>query len=164
MRNKRQVWVSLHSRGALSLGANRTQLGYAAFHWGILISPKVSTGADCHAYDVTDSIILDSNSRTNLNSQNDWRFRHNPNDDLERNAGILGMVMIGKVPNDVSYDEIETHLASLPLPDKDAQPAQNCVTWTMAAIGKLQGIGISKILMVPYLQKLFVDLYQAGAR
>ncbi|KAI9036452.1 serine threonine protein kinase [Aspergillus affinis] len=145
MRNKRQVWVSLHSRGALSLGSNRTQLGHAAFHWGILVSLKVSSGADCHAYDVTDNLLIDPNSRTNLNPHNGWRFRHNPNEDPERNPRILGMVMIGKVPNDVPYDDIEARLASLPLPDKDVQPVQNRVTWTMAAIGKLQEIGVAEM-------------------
>ncbi|OQE84073.1 hypothetical protein PENNAL_c0029G07002 [Penicillium nalgiovense] len=51
---------------------------------------------------------------------------------------LLGRVMIGKVPHEVTYAQIRDLLESIPLPQKDALPEQNCVTWTRAAINKLQ--------------------------
>lgn len=51
--------------------------------------------------------------------------------------------MIDKFPYATTYAEIETYLISVPLPRKGAQPEQNCVSWTMAAIQKLQEKGLA---------------------
>lgn len=59
MSNKCRAFVSLFYRDELSVGENRQQLGYAAYHWGILISPKKSKGPDCYSYDVTNWARLD---------------------------------------------------------------------------------------------------------
>ncbi|KAJ5550595.1 hypothetical protein N7535_001462 [Penicillium sp. DV-2018c] len=140
MRNKRQVFLSLHHRYALSIGENRQRLGHAAYHWGILIAPKRSKGPDCYAFDATDGIILDSGR--DLNPEGNWHFREKANHNPEKDGHFLGRVMIGKVPNEVTYAEIHGLLAAIPLPQKGALPEQNCVTWTRAAICELQRKGL----------------------
>lgn len=137
MSNKRQVFVSLHHRDALSVGNNRQRLGHAAFHWGILICPKSSNRADCYAFDVSDGIVLDSVHRVNLNPEGNWLFREKQVDP-KMSVRRLGRVMIGKVPNEVTYAEIHDLLGAILLPQKGAVPEQNCVTWTKAAICELQ--------------------------
>jgi hypothetical protein len=142
MSNKRQVFLSLHHRDALSIGGNRQRFGHAAYHWGILISPKSSKGPDCYAFDVSDGILLDPVRRVNLNPEGNWLFREKANINPEKSGHLLGRVMIGKVPNEVTYAEIHGLLRAIPLPQKGAVPEQNCVTWTRAAIFKLQENGL----------------------
>ncbi|EKV04775.1 serine threonine protein kinase [Penicillium digitatum] len=142
MSNKRQVFLSLHHRDALSIGGNRQRFGHAAYHWGIVISPKISKGPDCYAFDVSDGIILDPARRVNLNQEGNWFFRGRANINPEKSGHLLGRVMIGKVPNEVTYVELHGLLEAIPLPQKSTLPEQNCVTWTRAAICKLQENGL----------------------
>ncbi|KAJ5458912.1 hypothetical protein N7530_010856 [Penicillium desertorum] len=142
MRNKRRVFLSLHHRNSLSLGGNRQRCGYAAYHWGIFISPKSPSRPDCYAFDVSNGVVLDPVHRVNLNEEGNWHFRekvNNPDQD-----SLLGRVMIGKVPHEVTYAQIRDLLESIPLPQKDALPEQNCVTWTRAAIRKLRENGLAE--------------------
>ncbi|OBT82452.1 hypothetical protein VE02_08799 [Pseudogymnoascus sp. 03VT05] len=46
--------------------------------------------------------------------------------------------MIGKIPNGVEISEIRTRLQSIPVPQENAIPEQNCATWAMSAIQTLQ--------------------------
>lgn len=46
--------------------------------------------------------------------------------------------MIGKLPKDVTIKDINDMLQNLPLPREDADPVENCVTWTKCAIVELQ--------------------------
>ncbi|CAG8151161.1 unnamed protein product [Penicillium salamii] len=142
MSNKRQVFLALHHRGNLSIGENRQRLGHAAYHWGILVSPKISKGPDCYVFDVSDGPLLDSVNRVNRNPEGNWRFRGNANIDPKEYGNLLGKVMIGKVPNEVTYAEIHGFLEAIPLPQKGVLPEQNCVTWTKAAICRLQENGL----------------------
>ncbi|KAI9036445.1 uncharacterized protein KD926_001788 [Aspergillus affinis] len=100
MSNKRQVWITLHYRDRFSLGEHGKRLGYAAYHWSILITPKQSKGADCYAYD--------------------------PNVSPELRSHLLGAIMIGKLPKEVSFSEIKTYLNSIPVLVKGVEPEQNC--------------------------------------
>lgn len=52
--------------------------------------------------------------------------------------------MIGKLPNGIDSSEVETRLRSLPTPQKDAVPEQNCVTWVISAIRSLQDTGLAE--------------------
>ena len=47
-----------------------------------------------------------------------------------------------KLPNEVTFAQIHDLLRAIPLPQKGAMPEQNCVTWTRAAICKLQEKGL----------------------
>lgn len=140
MRNKRRVFVSIHYRGALSLGENRQRLGYAAYHWGILILPKVYEERDCYSFDVSDAARPDPETRIDYNPNHDWIFRSNPT----VSGNLLGLIMIGKLPNETDISEIRTLLKSIPLPQKNTTPEQNCVTWAISAIQALQGNGFSE--------------------
>jgi hypothetical protein len=143
MSNKRRVFVTIHHRDALSLGENRGRLGRAAYHWGIFVAPKASIGQEGHAYDVTNGVDPDPDARVDRNPNRDWFFRVTTAN-LKTNGHLLGMVMIGEVPNNVSCSDIEARLKSVPLPQKGVVPEQNCVTWIMAAIQQLQQFGLAK--------------------
>ena len=161
MSNKRRVFVSLHHRNALSIRENRKRLHYAAYHWGILISPKNLSHDDDdhhhhhHAFDVSDGIIqyaatatetttTTTMESTDLNIDGNWHFRAEPNVNLADKPHLLARVMIGKLPREVSYADIHTLLEKIPLPQKDALPVQNCVSWTRAAIRTLQENGLAE--------------------
>lgn len=140
MGNKRRVFVSLHYRGGLSLGENRQRLSYAAYHWGIIIAPKVYKEGDCYTFDVSDAARPDPETRIDLNPNHEWGFRSNPT----VSGSLLGLIMIGKIPNGVEISEIQTRLQSIPVPQKNAIPEQNCVTWAMSAIQTLQDTGFAE--------------------
>lgn len=57
---------------------------------------------------------------------------------------IFGRTLIGKVPNEVTHAEIQTHLESILPPRKGVLPEENCVSWTRSAIGKLQETGLAE--------------------
>lgn len=134
--------VTIHHRDEMSLGENRSRLGYEAFHWGILIAPKGSKGPDCTAYDVSDGAIPDPNTRQDLNPERNWFFRPKERVDPIRSGRLIGRVLIGKVPNHISDAQIQTILVAVPLPIKNT--TESCVTWTSAAIRSLQNNGIAK--------------------
>lgn len=136
MTDKRQVFVTLHYRDELSLGEHRQRLGLAAYHWGILISPKVSKGRDYFTYDISNGVRTDPNTRINLNPQRNWYFRPSSNVDPELSGHLLRIVMIGKLPNDVEESTIRSYLKDLPLPRKEMD--NTYVTWIRSAITTLQ--------------------------
>lgn len=76
--------------------------------------------------------------RVNLDTEGNWVFREKANINPEKSGHLLGRIMIGKVPNEVTYAEIHGLLGAIPLPQKSALPEQNCVTWTRAVICKFQ--------------------------
>ncbi|PYI11850.1 hypothetical protein BO78DRAFT_444102 [Aspergillus sclerotiicarbonarius CBS 121057] len=138
-RFKRRVLVTLHYRDELSLGANRMQLGHAAYHWGILVTPKVSQGRDCYSFNVSNGVDLDPVARANRNPNFDWVLRARTDANPLLSSHLLGRIMIGKVSHDVSFKRLESLLRSIPLPRKGVE--ENCVTWTRTAIRKLQAKG-----------------------
>ncbi|KAF3028981.1 hypothetical protein E8E15_009918 [Penicillium rubens] len=99
-------------------------------------------GPDCYTFDVSDGVLLDPVRRVNLNPNGNWVFREKANINPQNSGHLLGRVMIGKVPNEVTYAQINGLLAAIPLPQKGALRVQNCVTWTKAAIWKLQENGL----------------------
>jgi len=124
-------------------GEHRQRLGYAAYHWGIVISPKNTTGRDCYGYDVSDGAVPDPQTLTDRNPNRNWHFRTSVNVNPRLGSHLLAMVMIGKAPQEITYSEIEIRLQSIPVPQKDVVPEQNCVNWVMNAIRTLQDIGLA---------------------
>jgi hypothetical protein len=57
---------------------------------------------------------------------------HRIEEDSVAHVGSIALEgsLIGKVPNEVIYAQINGLLAAIPLPQKGALPVQNCVTWT----------------------------------
>lgn len=149
MRNKRRVAIALYHRGRLSLGDERTRLGYEAYHWGILIMSKHGISnkkLDCDAYDATDMAVNNPETRENLNPSHDWFFRSQRRIDPSGTGRMIGRIIVGKLPDGDcdSDDGIETLLRDkVPLPIKDASPPQSCVTWTLGALSVLQAAGLA---------------------
>lgn len=140
MSNERRVFVLIHYRGGLSIGENRPRLGYAAYHWGILILPKVYKERDCYTFDVSDAARPDPETRVDRNPNHEWIFRTNPT----VSGSLLGLTMIGKIPNGIDISEIRTRFQSIPVPQNHTIPEQNCVTWVMSAIQALQSSGFAE--------------------
>jgi hypothetical protein len=159
MSNKRRVMLTIHHRDELSLGPNRVRLGYAAYHWGILIQPKKPKGSDSNAYDVSNGARPDPVTRQELNPNFEWRFRANRGVDPLRSGHLLGRVMIGKVSNNVSDAQIEAILRAVPLPVLNTTPEQNCVTWILAALPALQQHGLAEVFDV---DRLLASALQHG--
>ncbi|KAJ5951479.1 uncharacterized protein N7479_009892 [Penicillium vulpinum] len=65
-------------------------------------------GPDSWAFDVSDGALIDPVRRVNLNEEGNWRFREKANVDPEQSGRLLGGVMIGKVPNEVTYAQFSS--------------------------------------------------------
>ena len=146
-RRKLHIYIVLLHRGALSLGEHRARLGPSAFHWGILVAPLSLQGTkktvDCDYFDVTNGINLDPVTHQDLNPDEDWRFRRQimiPNQESRLICLIsLGAVTKGKAG---SVDEVEHALQQLPLPKKEVEPRESCVSWTIEAVRRLHEMGL----------------------
>ncbi|KAN0079708.1 hypothetical protein V8E54_004922 [Elaphomyces granulatus] len=123
----------MYFRDELSIGQYQN-----SYHWGILIRPKYPSGHDTHAFDITNGVRLDGKTRTDLNPNRDWYFRLNEHVNPANNTHILGGIMVGKVPHEVTISQIEDILRPVPLPVKGAMPKETCATWVKAAIQALQ--------------------------
>lgn len=119
-------------------------LQYEAFHWGILITPKTSSGPDSLAFDVSDAAVPDPVLRLDRNPHRNWMFRPKARVDPVRSGRLIGRVLIGKVPNNITDLQIQSILATVPLPVNGATPRQSCVTWILAALIALQNTGIAR--------------------
>lgn len=159
MRNKRRVAIALYHRNKLSLGESRVALGHGAYHWGVIVMPKPERRANlrpsatvvstdnqplCDAFDATDAIVMDPETGRNLNPSLDWYFRAQHGIDPFANGRLIGRVIVGKVPKHFSDSTIDSLLANIALPVKDASPRQNCVSWTLDALSSLQAAGIAR--------------------
>ena len=142
MSNKRRVIVAIHHRDRFSLGEDRQRLQHGAFHWSILTAPKSSKGADNIAYDVSNGARESPDGSTAPNPNGEWFFRGKGNVDPQRSSHLIGRILIGKIPNDISDAQIKEKLRQVPLPDKAAIPEQNCVSWIWDAIRVLQDANI----------------------
>lgn len=89
---------------------------------------------------MSDAARPDPESRIDHNPNHEWIFRSNPT----VSGSLLGLIMIGKIPNGVEISEIRTRLQSISVPQRDAVPEQNCVTWVMSAIQTLQENGFAE--------------------
>ncbi|VUC31696.1 unnamed protein product [Clonostachys rosea] len=145
MRNKRRVMLALYHRGRLSLGDNRIRLGYRSYHWGIIISPKNARPGHpvCNSYDATDAFVIDPITGQDLNPNLDWFFRAQHDINPSATGQLIGRIIVGKLPNDVTDSEIDALLATVPLPVQDASPSESCVTWALVALSTLQASGFA---------------------
>jgi len=139
--DKRRVTVSLCHRGRLSLGENRIKLVYNAYHWGILITPKTFEGAKCQSYDVSDAFHLDPETSQDMNPDRKWYFGAKTNVDPSKEPALLGRIVIGKLANRVTDEEIKDVLSIVLLPDEDKAKGESCVTWCLNAVEALQSAG-----------------------
>lgn len=141
MANKDRTFLCLFVRGDKSAGPSRQQLGPAAFHWSILIAPKVQSLRDCTAFDVSDGNRLSAGgNNTIINVGQEWYFRTRLVDPT-RSLSMLAQIMVGKVPKGVTREAIGRALEAISIPSKHANPEENCVSWTIEALVTLQAMG-----------------------
>ncbi|KAJ5747673.1 uncharacterized protein N7511_009369 [Penicillium nucicola] len=162
LKQDHQIFITIHHRNELSLDKSRRDLGSSAYHWGILLAPRRSRGANCHAFDVTDGSSPDPLVRKDNNPNFEWKFRVKKNVNPDHSGSLLLRIRIGKIRDSNSsghaFDNIDTLLRSIPLPVKDndrSTPSQNCVGWVQAAIRKLQMNGLA--------EDFDVDFFMANA-
>ncbi|KAG8410635.1 hypothetical protein J3459_017017 [Metarhizium acridum] len=149
------VAVALHHRDHFSQGNARRTFGYEAYHWGIIVMPQTSQGRDCHAFDATDASDIDPVTFRLKNPTMDWWFRSQTEVDLELGTKLIGRIVIGHVPDEVSAPELGDFFGKVPLPVKNTHPQQSCVTWVEDAIRNLQEQG--------WVQKFNIDRFKDWA-
>ncbi|KFA60005.1 hypothetical protein S40285_08693 [Stachybotrys chlorohalonatus IBT 40285] len=135
---KRHISVALYHRDHLSRGRTRKALGYEAFHWGIFTMAEASNTEDCCAFEATDISEIDPVTWRMGNPSMDWWFRVKPNVDLTLDSKLLGRIVIGAIPSEVSDVDLEQFFRQIPLPAKNTYPQQSCVTWVLDAVRALQ--------------------------
>ncbi|KAF2141288.1 uncharacterized protein K452DRAFT_37620 [Aplosporella prunicola CBS 121167] len=138
------ILIGLHYRGRLSLGEHRARLGFAAFHWSIIIVGTPSDPHKIHRFDVTDGFIFNDDG-TDANPTRDWIFQHQTTNSLAEITRYLGAVRVGKVlaPRMSAAEELKLFFEALPLPRKEnaegeEEQEQNCVSWVRAAVRALE--------------------------
>ncbi|EGE05824.1 hypothetical protein TEQG_04834 [Trichophyton equinum CBS 127.97] len=101
MTDKYRVFVATYFRqGITSDKRNRTILKYATYHWAIWIEGKKSTGPG-HCFDVKEHPPF-----SNFPNSGGWKYecRH---ENLAESHGMLGRMMIGKLPKGVTVQDVD---------------------------------------------------------
>lgn len=137
----RVIALCLHHRDHYSTGHYRQVFGYEAYHWSIMIMSEDGEG-DCHAYDATDASSIDPETFRLINPTMDWWFRFKENVDPTRSSKLIGRIVIGAVPDDdLTEDHFREFFSNIPLPVRNREPQESCVTWAVNAILALQEEG-----------------------
>ncbi|KAL7925550.1 hypothetical protein ACQKWADRAFT_284361 [Trichoderma austrokoningii] len=129
----RQIAVALYRRPPYSGDPeSRKWLQHETYHWGILIiSPH-----HYDAYDATDRNDLDPVTMRYENPGGHWWFRHQEDIDPRKSGKCLGHIVIGSIPSDI---DVRAMLEEVPLPERNRNPQQSCVTWVGNAIRLCRG-------------------------
>jgi hypothetical protein len=140
MAAKQLVAVVLSDRGDFSRGNRRKVFKYEAYHWGIIILPEQPDhdGPVCQTFEATDAAEIDPVTFRLNNPAMVWWFRHRDAVDIETSPQILGCIIVGRVPEAVTDNELRDVFERITLPAKNTEPQQSCVTWAVDAIRDLQ--------------------------
>lgn len=150
------VTLALYHRDALSQGNSRRVFGYEAYHWGILLQPADGTSTEStqnvYSFDATDASDIDPVTFRLRNPTMDWWLRAQANP--APNPKLLGQLAVGAIPDDsplfakgddgeaqAEEEALRAFFTQIPLPVKNTHPQQSCVTWAVAAIGRMQAEG-----------------------
>lgn len=144
-----QIAVALYHRDHFSKGQTRKILGHGSYHWGIVIitPPSRQTSHDpseYHSFEATDASKIDPVTWRLKNPTMDWWLRSQtnfPGDLASLNEKLLGLVVIGAAPTDVSTDEFRGVFERIPLPVKNTVPQESCVSWALDAVRAVQTEG-----------------------
>ncbi|KAK0650187.1 hypothetical protein DIS24_g7095 [Lasiodiplodia hormozganensis] len=165
------ILIGLQYRGHLSLGEHRARLGFAAYHWSIIIVTPTNptTGArsnqhEFHRFDVTDGIVLDD-AGTDVNPDRDWIFRRQTSNSLLEITRYLGAVRVGKISASKIVEGDQKKLMrffeTVPLPrresvgeeeeeeEEEEGPKENCVTWVHSALKALDAAAWCRLAEQP---------------
>lgn len=146
------VTVALYHRDTISRGNSRRIFGYESYHWGLVLMPDPSSPSDgssssnVYAFDATDASDIDPVTFRLRNPTMDWWLRAETNP--PPNAKLIGQLVVGSIsatssnsPAPPSMDTLKSFFEKIPLPIKNTHPQQSCVTWAVAAVGRLQDAG-----------------------
>ncbi|OAA63952.1 hypothetical protein ISF_04661 [Cordyceps fumosorosea ARSEF 2679] len=61
---------------------------------------------------------------------------------------LLGQLVIGELPADVTPEAVHALFETVPLPVKKTHPQQSCVTWVLDAVERLQERGWARLFDV----------------
>lgn len=135
------VTVALHHRDHFSVGNARRVFDKQAYHWSIMIIPEGGQSENCHSFDATDASHINPVTFRMNNPTMDWWFRSELDIKPQRHEKLLGRIVIGEMPDEVSGEELGDFFQGIPLPMKNTNPQQSSVTWIMDAIQALQEKG-----------------------
>lgn len=127
-----QIAVALYHRDHFSTGRNRKIFESTAFHWGFMV---ISSHGRV-AYDATDASEMDPKTSRMVNPTMDWWFRVRQVDEVSEK--LLGCIVIGEVSPGADVREL---LQGVPMPVKNQEPQQSCVSWTSEGVCALQKKG-----------------------
>ncbi|OAR00394.1 hypothetical protein LLEC1_06872 [Akanthomyces lecanii] len=146
------VTLALYHRDSLSHGSSRRIFGYEAYHWGLLFTPTsaipAAAAAPLYSFDATDASDIDPVTFRLGNPSMDWWLRAETRP--APNPKLLGQLIVGTLPSDDDnlaggdggwFGRLEAVLEEVPLPEKNTHPQQSCVTWAVAAVGRMQAQG-----------------------
>ncbi|KAF9768816.1 hypothetical protein IL306_013829 [Fusarium sp. DS 682] len=133
-----QVAVALYDRGNFFRGDKRRVFGYEAYHWGIVIMPENHQAQDYHAFCATDVSEINPVTFRMRNPSMSWWLRSEENINPGEGAKPLGCIVIGEIPDDITFAQLDEFFNSISLPVKNTHPQQSCVTWIIEAIHALQ--------------------------
>lgn len=153
------ILIGLQYRGHLSLGEHRARLGFAAYHWSIIIiTPTTGARSNQHEFyrfDVTDGIVLDD-AGTDVNPDRDWIFRRQTSSSLLEITRYLGAVRVGKISASKMVEggeELMRFFEAVPLPRRESAgeegPKENCVTWARSALKALDAAAWCRLAEQP---------------
>lgn len=119
----------------------RSVFGYETYHWAIIVIPEQSQGRNCWTFEATDAATIDPVTFRLDNPSMAWRLKAQHNADPDLSSKLLGIVIVGQTPDSLSYPEMMGIMTDVPLPVKNKDPQQSCVTWVENAIRTLQSRG-----------------------
>lgn len=127
--------MGIYFRPGITRHPEGVGLGYARFHWGIWIEPKGSRGKG------TIYQVFYEPSYSNIACSGGWGFYKEIFEDKTIGLNMMGRIMVGKIPSDVTKEQVAALLSGIPLPKMDTEPIENCVSWTKDALAELQRRG-----------------------
>jgi hypothetical protein len=146
MKHKRQIMVALFAREGHCFSQDRRnnhQFEHNDFLWSIIIRPKRPQGHDSDCFDIRHT-GSEPVRRNQPKPKGHWQFRAITQYEPSKDHRLLGQLMIGKIPHEVSYIEIMELLKSIDHPRKDAEHHENGINWIRTAIRHLQMTGIGE--------------------
>nr|OQO26404.1 hypothetical protein B0A51_05590 [Rachicladosporium sp. CCFEE 5018] len=143
MSNKPRICVALFHRNAITVEKDAlARLGYAMYHWAILIRPTAFKEIDqCTLIDATDGMNFNPITHIDSNPSHDWWYRVRTPANPHSTGSFLNALEIGKLRGGTTVEQIRELLATVPLPRKQQEPPQHCATWAYDAIEMLQRAG-----------------------
>jgi hypothetical protein len=103
--------------------------------------PEQSEGRHRWAFEATDATEIDPVTFRMNNPAMAWWLRYKPDVDPELSSKLLGIVILGQTPDGLSFPEMRDIMEGVPLPVRNMNPQESCVTWVENAIRTLQDRG-----------------------